>query len=35
MMLGELDAHVDKLQGSIDPLSRVVQRLPGGGQRTG
>jgi uncharacterized protein (DUF3084 family) len=31
--LTALDAQLDKLQGSIDPLSRVVQRLPGGGSR--
>lgn len=33
-VLADLDSHVGKLQGSIDPLSRVVQRLPGGGQRS-
>ena len=32
-VLGQLDSHVGKLQEAIDPLSRVVQRLPGGGQR--
>jgi hypothetical protein len=31
--LGQLGDNVDTLQVSIDPLSRVVQRLPGGGSR--
>lgn len=32
-VLGALDTHVSKLQGSIGPLSRMAQRLPGGRQR--
>ena len=31
--LGDLADHVDTLQVSIDPLARIVQRLPGGGAR--